>query len=74
VYYLEHLPGLWLGIHTEGSARYNKNILNKYYDSYGLPLMKQNKFNDSIKLIHFIYSDNMIENKPQWIQDLWNTT
>jgi hypothetical protein len=35
--------------------------------------MKQNKFNDSIKLIHFIYSDNMIEDKPQWIQDLWNT-
>jgi hypothetical protein len=74
VYYLDYLPGSWLGIHTEGSARYNKNILNKYYDSYGLPLMKQNKFNDSIKLIHFIYSDNMIEDKPQWIQDLWNTT
>ena len=72
VYHQTYLPGQWLGIYTEGSKRHTSEILNKYYDTYGLPLIKQNKFNNQIKLVHFIYDDNMIESKPQWIQDLWN--
>jgi hypothetical protein len=71
---IEKLPGRWIGIHTEGSERYDQNIMDKYYREYNMPLMEKNKFGDQIKLIHFIYDDNMIENKPQWIQDLWNTT
>tara|TARA_R110000868_G_scaffold382366_1_gene648927 strand:- start:4800 stop:5465 length:666 start_codon:yes stop_codon:yes gene_type:complete len=72
MYYIDELPGQWLGIYTEGSKRYQQNILNKYYDRYNIPLMTQNKFGKEIKLIHFIYDDNMIEDKPQWVQDLWN--
>lgn len=72
-YWINELPGQWLGIHTEGSERFDSEIYNKYYDRFGKPLMKQNNFNDQIKLVHFIYDDNMIENKLQWIQDLWNT-
>jgi hypothetical protein len=71
---IEKLPGRWIGIHTEGSERYDQNIMDKYYREYNMPLMEKNKFGDQIKLVHFIYDDNMIENKPQWIQDLWNTT
>lgn len=74
VYFINELPGKWLGIHTEGSRRYNQNILNKYIYEYGMPLMKKNAFADQIKLVHFIYDDNMIEDKPQWIQNIWNTT
>jgi hypothetical protein len=68
------LPGSWLGIHTEGSKRYSHDIHNKYYNSYGMPLMVNERFNSNVKLVHFIYDDNMIEDKAQWIQDLWNTT
>lgn len=71
---IKRLPGQWIGIHTEGSERYDQNILDKYYSEYNLPLIVNEKFGDQIKLVHFIYDDNMIENKPQWIQDLWNTT
>lgn len=71
---LNLLPGQWLGVHTEGSIRYVKEIYNKYYDNYGLQLVKNRSFNENVKLVHFIYDDNMIEDKPQWIQDLWNTT
>lgn len=74
VYFINELPGQWLGIHTEGSERYDSNIMNKYYYEYNTSLMKKDKFGDQIKLVHFIYDDNMIENKPQWIQNLWNTT
>ena len=74
VYFINELPGQWLGIHTEGSERYDSNIMNKYYYEYNMSLMKKDKFGDQIKLVHFIYDDNMIEDKSQWIQDLWNTT
>jgi hypothetical protein len=73
-YWINELPGQWLGIHTEGSERYDKDIHNKYYYQYNLPMMKKDKFAEQVKLVHFIYDDNMIEQKPQWIQDLWNTT
>jgi hypothetical protein len=72
-YFIDELPGKWLGVYTEGSKRYDKNILNKYYDNYNVPLITQNKFGREVKIVHFIYNDNMIEDKPQWIQDLWNT-
>jgi len=71
---IERLPGQWIGIHTENSERYDQSIMDKYYREYNLPLIENEKFGDQIKLVHFIYDDNMIENKPQWIQDLWNTT
>lgn len=72
-YFINKLPGQWLGIHTEGSERYDLDITNKYYHEYNVPLIKRNKFSNQVKLVHFIYDDNMIENKPKWIQDLWNT-
>jgi hypothetical protein len=74
VYLINELPGQWLGIHTDGSKRYDQDVVNKYYYEYNSTLMKNNKFGDKVKLVHFIYDDNMIENKPQWIQDLWNIT
>jgi hypothetical protein len=74
VYFINELPGQWLGIHTEGAERYDPNIMNKYYYEYNMPLMKKDKFGDQIKLVHFIYDDNMIENKSQWVLNLWNTT
>ena len=67
-------PGEWLGIYTEESDRYDYTIHNKYYDHYKLPLMVDDRFNSKVKLVHFIYDDNMIETKPQWIKDLWNIT
>lgn len=73
-YFIEELPGKWLGIHTEGSSRYNKDIMNRYYDFYNKPLITQEKFGDQIKLVHFIYADNMIEDKAEWVQKIWNTT
>ena len=74
VYFINELPGQWLGIHTEGAERYDPNIMNKYYSEYNIPLMKKDKFGDQIKLVHFIYDVNMIENKSQWVLNLWNTT
>ena len=71
---IKKLPGQWMGIHTENSERYDQNIMDKYYREYNLPLMKNEKFGEQIKLVHFIYDDNMIEDKPKWIQDIWNTT
>ena len=43
-----------------------------YYREFNLDMIKDSKFADHIKLVHFIYDDNMIEDKEQWIQDLWN--
>ena len=40
-YFIEELPGQWLGVHTEGSSRNNKDIINKYYDYYNKPLITQ---------------------------------
>jgi hypothetical protein len=74
VYLVKELPGQWLGIHTDGSKRYDKDVVNKYYYEYNSTLMENDKFGNKIKLVHFIYDDNMIENKPQWIRDLWNIT
>ena len=70
--FLVELPGEWLGVHTKGSARYDNNLLDKYKYNYNDDLMYDNKFGDQVKLVHFIYDDNLIENQEQWIQDLWN--
>jgi hypothetical protein len=73
------LPGEWLGIYTVGCARPEKvitlkQIEDKYFHEYGLPLLENKKFGSDIKLVHFLYDDNMIEDREKWIQDLWNTT
>ena len=43
------------------------------FGEYGFPLIDNEKFGPEVKLVHFIYDNNMIEDRPQWIQDLWNT-
>lgn len=75
------LPGKWMGMYAEGSKhgikvdykRITQLAINqRYFYEYKLPLTNDNSFSDQIKLVHFIYDDNMIEDKPKWIQDLWN--
>tara|TARA_R110002153_G_scaffold155512_3_gene307558 strand:- start:180 stop:875 length:696 start_codon:yes stop_codon:yes gene_type:complete len=77
------LPGHWYGMYAGGSAHVtNKKeietsinqlaVNGMYYREFNLDMIKDSKFADHIKLVHFIYDDNMIEDKEQWIQDLWN--
>lgn len=73
-YFIDELPGEWLGIHTEGSQRYSSEIYNKYYHAFGKTMMGHQKFSSQVKLVHFIYDDNMIERKEDWIQKVWNGT
>ena len=73
------LPGQWMGVYTDGcfhngETQTIKKISDKYFKEYGLSLVDGEAFGNDIKLVHFIYDDNQIENRPQWIQDLWNTT
>tara|TARA_B110000503_G_scaffold135335_1_gene215734 strand:- start:6024 stop:6704 length:681 start_codon:yes stop_codon:yes gene_type:complete len=75
---ISYFPSKYLGIYTDGCIHNNKvisqeNINNKYFRAHNLPLLEGDKFGPEVKLVHFIYDNNMIENRPQWIQDLWNT-
>jgi hypothetical protein len=82
---LQILPSEWFGMYAEGSSHVTSRTQGKalisqesvnrlYFKEHGLDMMDNNKFSEQIKLIHFIYDDNMIEDKEQWIQDQWNAT
>ena len=80
---IQYLPGQWYGMYADGSAHVTSrtkgkalinqlNVDSMYFEAYGLDQTINKSFSDHIKLVHFIYDDNMIEDKEQWIQDLWN--
>lgn len=74
---ITYLPNLWLGVYAdciEHKGTYiNQQNLNKLYNKiFDSDLMQGESFGPHVKLVHFIYDDNGIEEHYGWIEDLWN--
>lgn len=75
---ITNLPNMWLGVYADfidhkGSIIHQKTLNTIYNKIFESSLIDNDKFGSKLKLVHFIYEENMIEDHADWIQDLWHT-
>lgn len=74
---ITYLPNLWLGVYADyiqhKDVYINQSKWNALYKKiFNADMIKEEMFGPYVKLVHFIYDNNLIENHEDWIDDLWN--
>lgn len=74
---IQYLPNWWLGVYVKDvmhvGQKCDQEVYNAIYrKTFSRSMILDRQFGYHVKLVHFIYSDNLIEKHEQWIQDMWD--